>query len=285
MAERSEGCWWRRSALTLVLSLVCVNIFAQPQAARRFEPKSGRPGKDVEWVPTPQVLVDKMIDLAKVTSRDYLIDLGSGDGRTVIAAASRGARAHGIEYDPEMVKLSQQSAAREGVTAKATFVQGDFFKSDLSKASVITMFLLPALNLDLRPKLLDLKPGTRIVSNTWDMEEWEADETAEAGAPNETWHRAFLWIVPARVDGTWRLQQGELALEQRFQKVSGTFTSSDGATAISDARLRGDQITFSAGGIQYKGRVNGNTIKGTTQGSTSTTWRATRVGKGRRTER
>ena len=134
-------------------------------------------------------------------------------------------------------------------------------------------------------KLLDLKPGTRIVSNTWDMEEWEADETAEAGAPNERWRRAFLRIVPARVEGAWRLQQGELVLEQRFQKVSGTLTNSDSTTAISDARLRGDQITFSAGGIQYKGRVNGNTIKGTTQGSTRTTWRATRVGKGRRTGR
>jgi hypothetical protein len=268
--------------LTLGASLVCVSLFAQPQTAKPLEPKSGRPGKDVEWVPTPQALVDKMLDLAKVTSKDYLIDLGSGDGRTVIAAAARGARAHGIEYDPEMVKLSQQNAVRAGVSARATFAKADLFKSDLSKASVVTMFLLPMINLELRPKLLELKPGTRIVSNTWDMEEWEADETAEAGAPNETWHRAFLWIVPAKVEGTWRLQQGELALKQQFQMVSGTLTSGRSITPIADGRQRGNQITFSAGGIQYTGRVKGNSIEGTTSGRTSTTWRATRAGNGRK---
>jgi hypothetical protein len=265
-----------RSTSSVALLLACVSLSAQTQPVKPFEPQSGRPGKDVEWVPTPQVLVDKMLDLAKVTSRDYVIDLGSGDGRTVITAASRGARAHGIEYDPEMVKLSQQNAARQGLSGRATFAKADLFKTDLSKATVITMFLLPGINLDLRPKLLALKPGTRIVSNTWDMEEWEADEKAEAGPDNETWRRAFLWIVPARVEGTWEFAGNELRLEQRFQMVSGTLRTSTGTSAIADGRLRGDQITFTAGGMQYRGRVNGNTITGITVGGARTSWRATR---------
>jgi len=269
----------RPSVLTLGLSLVAVSVFAQTQTATKpFEPTVGRPGKNVEWVPTPQAMVDKMLDLAKVTSQDYVIDLGSGDGRTVITAAARGARAHGIEYDPDMVTLSERNAAREGVSARATFAKADLFESNFSQASVITMFLLPALNMQLRPQLLDLKPGTRIVSNTWDMEDWQADETADVGDRCAAWCRAFLWIVPAKVEGTWRLPQGELALKQRFQMVSGTLTNGSGTTPIGDAKLRGDQISFSAGGVQYTGRVNGNTIEGTTSGRTSTAWRATRAG-------
>ena len=258
------------------LSLASAGLVAQPQTSGRFEPKSGRPGKDVEWVPTPQVLVEKMLDLAKVTSRDYVIDLGSGDGRTVIAAAARGARAHGIEFDAAMVTLSQRNAAREGFSGRATFARADLFKSDLSKATVITMFLLPQINLDLRPKLLNLKPGTRIVSNTWDMEEWEADETVEAGPDNATWRRAYLWIVPAKVDGTWRLQRAELVLKQRFQVVSGTLTSGTDRTPVTEGRLRGDQIEFNVGSLHYNGRVSGNVIEGTTAGSASAPWRATR---------
>ncbi len=268
------------SALTLVLALAALSLLAQPQS-KPFEPASGRPGKDVEWVPTPDALVNTMLDLAKVTPRDYVIDLGSGDGRTVIAAAARGARAHGIEYDPDMVRLSQQNAARAGMSARATFAKADLFASDLSKASVITMFLLPALNLQLRPKLLDLKTGTRIVSNTWDMEDWMADEIANLPEPCPTWCRAYLWIVPAKVDGTWRFGQGELTLEQRFQMVSGTLQNSLGARPLSDVKLRADRISFSVDGTQYNGRVKGNTIEGTTSGRSSRSWRATRVGQGR----
>src|SRR5918992_5999257 len=132
-----------------------------------YEPSVGQEGKDVVWVPTPQVLVDKMLDMAKVTPSDYVIDLGSGDGRTVITAAKRGARAHGIEYNRDMVELSKRNAEKEGVSGKATFAQADLFKSDFSQASVITMFLLPDINLKLRPKILDLKPGTRVVSNSF----------------------------------------------------------------------------------------------------------------------
>src|SRR5688500_15009945 len=165
----------RRSLLlTLGLTLVTVSGYAQT-AAPTFKPEVGQAGKDVVWVPTPQALVDKMLDMAKVTPKDYVIDLGSGDGRTVITAAKRGSKALGIEYNPDMVELSKRNAAMEGVTDKASFMKADLFETDFSQAQVITMFLLPSINLKLRPKILNLKPGTRIVSNSFDMEEWKPD--------------------------------------------------------------------------------------------------------------
>ena len=190
----------RRLLLTFVLAIVSVGASAQTQTAKPFEPQSGQPGKDVVWVPTPQPLVDKMLDLASVTAQDYVIDLGSGDGRTVITAAKRGATAHGIEYNPDMVALSQRNATAQGVTAKATFAKADLFETDFSKATVITMFLLPSINMRLRPKILDMKPGTRIVSNAFDMEDWQPDETGTAPNCNQ-WCKAMLWIVPAKVGG------------------------------------------------------------------------------------
>jgi len=147
----------------------------QAETQKPFEPQVGQAGKDVVWVPTPQALVDKMLDMAKVTPQDFVMDLGSGDGRTVITAAKRGARAMGIEYNPNMVDLSKKNAAAAGVTQRATFQQADLFETDFSKAQVITMFLLPSINMKLRPKLLELRPWTRIVSNTFTMEDWEAD--------------------------------------------------------------------------------------------------------------
>jgi SAM-dependent methyltransferase len=220
-----------------------------------------------------------MLDMAKVTSKDYVIDLGSGDGRTVITAAKRGAKALGIEYNPEMVELAKRNAAKEGVSDKATFVKADLFESDFSQATVITMFLLPDINIKLRPKILDLKPGTRIVSNTFTMGEWAADETATANGDCVSYCNALFWIVPAKVAGTWKLPKGELALKQTFQMVSGTLKSGTNTAQISDGRLRGDQITFTAGGVQYTGRVDGNTIEGTVKGGSNSTWSATRVGK------
>jgi hypothetical protein len=244
-----------------------------------FEPSVGQAGKDVVWVPTPDVLVNKMLDMAKVTPADYLIDLGSGDGRTVITAAKRGVKSHGIEYNPEMVKLSQANAAKAGVSDKATFAHGDIFQSDFSQATVITLFLLPSLNVKLRPTLLNMKAGTRVVSNSFNMSEWEADETVSATSdPNcTTWCTAFLWIVPAKVGGTWRLNGGgNLTLKQEFQKVQGSMTG-PGAGQVS-GRLRGDQITFKAGGnAEYSGRVVGNTMEGTFKSGNQTgKWTATR---------
>ena len=165
---RANRCW--RVCLTLLLGYG----LAQAQPAKDYEPSVGQEGKDVVWVPTPQALVDKMLDMAKVTPKDYVIDLGSGDGRTVITAAKRGSKALGIEYNPDMVELSKRNAAKEGVSDKANFVKADLFESDFSQAQVITMFLLPSINIKLRPKILDLKPGTRIVSNSFDMEDWKS---------------------------------------------------------------------------------------------------------------
>src|SRR5438128_10799693 len=168
-----------RLVLVLFLSVIAANASVQAQPAKdEYQPQVGQEGKDVIWVPTPQALVDKMLDVAKVTPKDYVMDLGSGDGRTVITAAKRGVKAQGIEYNPDMVELSKRNAAKEGVSDKATFAKADLFQSDFSQATVITMFLLPDINLKLRPRILNLKPGTRIVSNTFDMGEWSADETA-----------------------------------------------------------------------------------------------------------
>ena len=264
----------RRSLLPLLLALVAGTVFAQAQPAQKpFEPHVGQEGKDVIWVPTPQELVDRMLDMAKVTANDYVIDLGSGDGITVITAAKRGARALGIEYNPDMVELSNRNAARAGVSGKARFVKADIFESDFSQATVITMYLLPQLNLKLRPKILDLKPGTRIVSHAFTMGEWTADQTESV----ET-RTAYLWIVPAKVEGAWQLAQGELTLKQSFQMIAGTLRTGGNTLTIANGRLRGDQISFSAGGAEYTGRVNGNTIQGTVNGSSSGSWNATRVG-------
>jgi SAM-dependent methyltransferase len=249
----------RRFFLALAIGLGLATGMAQAQSAKEYEPEVGQAGKDVVWVPTPQALVDKMLDMAKVTPKDYVIDLGSGDGRTVITAAKRGSKALGIEYNPDMVELSKRNAVQEGVSDKASFMKADLFESDFSQAQVITMFLLPSINIKLRPKILDLKPGTRIVSNSFDMEDWKPDETASAeGCSN--WCTAYLWIVPAKVAGTWKLPQGELTIKQNFQMISGTLKQGNVASPIS-GKLTGDQISFSAAGTQYTGRVNGNSMQ------------------------
>jgi hypothetical protein len=256
----------------LFLSLAGQSIQAQP--AQEFQPQVGQEGKDVIWVPTPQELVDKMLDMAKVTPKDFVIDLGSGDGRTVITAAKRGAKALGIEYNPEMVELSKRSAAKEGVSDKASFIKADLFESDFSQAQVITMFLLSSINMKLRPKILDLKPGTRIVSNTFDMGEWKPDQSSTVPGCN-SWCTAHLWIVPAKVEGTWNVAQGELTLKQAFQMISGTLKSGSSVTPI-NGKLNGEQISFTAGNISYTGRVDGNSMEGSAAG---TKWSARRAGK------
>jgi SAM-dependent methyltransferase len=243
-----------------------------PTTQAPFEPKVGQAGKDVVWVPTPQALVDKMLDMAKVTPQDYLIDLGSGDGRTVITAAKRGLHALGIEYNPDMVALAKRNAAEAKVSDKATFVKADIFESDYSKATVITLFLLPQLNLKLRPTLLDLKPGTRIVSNSFTMDDWQPDETATITDGCTSWCTALFWIVPAKVEGTWRLGNADLVLTQQFQKLSGTL----GGTPITEASLKGDEIAFSVGTAKYAGRVAGNAMQGNVAGGSGTRWSATR---------
>jgi len=267
----------RRAGLTLGVSLLAVTAYAQATATQQpapaqpqsYEPKVGQAGKDVVWVPTSQALVDKMLDMAKVTPQDFVMDLGSGDGRTVITAAKRGATAMGIEYNPDMVELSKKNAVKENVTAKATFVKADLFETDFSKATVITMFLLPDINVKLRPKILNLKPGTRVVSNSFTMEDWEADQTETLTGDCTSWCTALLWIVPAKAEGTWTTPQGDLKLTQTYQKLSGTL----GANKV-EGKMNGDQITLTAGKTVYTGKVNGTSIQGTVSGGGS--WTATK---------
>jgi len=247
----------------LLLASLFISFTASAQKASTYEPQSGQEGKDVVWVPTPQILVEKMLDMAKVKPGEIVMDLGSGDGRTVITAAKRGARAYGIEYNPDMVELSKRNAAKEGVSANATFVKADLFETDFSNANVITMFLLPDINLKLRPKILDLKPGTRIVSNSFTMGDWAADEkntiSAEQGC-NTSWCTALLWIVPAKVAGTHKLALGDLVLKQEFQVLSGTLTTG-GKTFAIEGKVRGDEVSFKAGGKDYRGRMRNNTLE------------------------
>jgi SAM-dependent methyltransferase len=241
----------------LVLALVAATATLAAQTQGGFQPTVGQAGKDVVWVPTPEVLVEKMLDLANVTSKDFVMDLGSGDGRTVIAAAKRGARALGIEYNPDMVALSRKNAQAAGVSNMATFEQADLFATDFSKADVVTMFLLPSINMRLRPTILNMKPGTRIVSNTFTMEDWEPDQQ-ETVNNCSSWCTALFWIVPAKVEGTWQMPGGPLELTQKFQHVEGKL----GSTPIKDGRLKGAQLTFTAGTTKYTGTVAGNTITG-----------------------
>jgi SAM-dependent methyltransferase len=257
---------------TLAVSLVALALgvngaLAQAApAAKPFEPQVGQSGKDVIWVPTPQSLVDRMLDVAKVTKDDFVIDLGSGDGRTVITAAKRGVKALGIEYNPEMVELSKRNAEREGVADRVEFVKADLFETDFSKATVITMFLLPDINLRLRPKLLDMKPGTRIVSNTFSMGDWPPDDTVDGGEACTSYCKAYYWVIPAKVDGVWKTPQGELALEQKFQRFTGSLTADGVRTPITDGRLEGDRIAFTAGAVRFTGQVAGDAITGATAG-------------------
>ena len=265
--------------LAVLLTLICsdARIEAAQPAKKAYEPRVGQAGKDVVWVPTPDTLVDKMLALAKVTPADYLIDLGSGDGRTVIAAAKRGVRAHGIEYNAAMVELSKRNAAAEGVGDKATFAKADLFESDFSRATVITMFLLPQINLKLRPKILDLRPGTRIVSNSFTMGEWEADETASTSDDCTGWCTALLWIVPAKVEGIWKLADGELVLKQNFQTLSGTLRTGNRTVPITSGRLRGEEIYLRTDEDEYRGHVSGDGISLTSKNGGE--WKAARAGK------
>ena len=254
-------------ALTALLSVLPLSPAVSARAiAQEYQPEVGQEGKDVVWVPTPEALVSKMLDLAKVTPDDYVIDLGSGDGRIVIAAAKRGAKALGIEYNPDMVALSRLNAEKAGVTGRASFMQADIFQTDFSKATVLTMYLLPDLNLKLRPKILDLKPGTRVVTNAFTMGDWEADSTAEVEG-----RTAYLWIVPAKVSGTWNWPTpsgtAELTLRQTYQKIEGSLKMDSRVLPIQDARLQGEQLSFAVkegnpSVRRYSGRVRGDIIAG-----------------------
>jgi SAM-dependent methyltransferase len=269
-----------RAFLAVIFVTLCTAVLSQQKSPSAvFEPQVGQQGKDVVWVPTPQELVDKMLEIARVSSSDFVIDLGSGDGRTVISAAKLGAKALGVEFNPDMVALSKENAKKEGVTHLVDFVEGDLFEADLSKATVITMFLLPEINLKLRPKLLELKPGTRIVSNTFTMGDWQEDLEATTEENWNSWNQAHLWIIPAKVEGTWKTGNGELQITQIYQMLEGVYSSGGKTSKIKEGRMKGDIITLSIDDKIYTGRVEGGKITGTVvdgSGNSAREWIATR---------
>lgn len=268
--------------LILSACLLCAAGAASAQQAQRpFEPSVGMPGKDVVWVPTSPDLVDLMLRIADVTKDDFVMDLGSGDGRNIIAAARLGARATGVEFNPEMVALSNRLAAEAGVADRASFIQGDMYEADISKATVLALFLLPVNMNKLVPKFLDMQPGSRIVANTFAPSEWDPDLRQHVeGVECESWCEALLWIVPAKVFGTWTLADGTLVLTQSFQTLLGTMTR-DGLTGpISRAHMRGSEMEFIAGGQTYTGTVKGDRIEGmVTTPSGQVPWSAIRTAR------
>jgi hypothetical protein len=269
----------RRSVVVPLFWLIIIGPAFARAGQSEYLPKSGQAGKDVVWVPSPTAMVEKLLDMARVTPQDYVIDLGSGDGRSVIAAAKRGVRAHGIEYDADLVEVSKRAAAKNGLSHRATFAKADVFESDFSKATVIVLFLTPEMNIRLRSKLLSLKPGTRIVANTFGIGDWNADETSVISDNCERWCIARLWIVPAKVAGTWKMADGEWILKQTYQTFSGTRKGVHGATAVA-GRLRGDDIFFANRKTQFTGRVAGNVIAGIARtAGKDTPFRASRIGQ------
>jgi phospholipid N-methyltransferase len=273
----------RRTVAVLALAAFAATAAAQAQKKEDFTPQVGQAGKDVIWVPTPEELVERMLRMAQTTPNDFVIDLGSGDGRIAIAAAKKfNARSMGIEYNPDMVEVSNRNASKEGVAGKARFVKADIFESDFSQATVITMYLLPGLNLKLRPKLLDMKPGTRIVSHQFNMDDWQPDEVT-----NIDGRRAYFWLIPAKVAGTWRFQSGsdglDVTLEQKYQMLEGTVKLGTVNAGLRDAKLTGDKISFAfvdQGGLRrdFTGKVSGNTMEGTLKLETGpeSKWTATK---------
>jgi len=285
----------RLHATRLLAALLAAAALALPGTAtaqnKEYTPSVGQEGKDVIWVPTPQALVERMLDMAKLTPNDIHYDLGSGDGRTVITAAKRGAQAVGVEFNPDMVALSERAAAKEGLAARAKFINGDIFQTDFSHATVVTLYLLPSLNVKLRPTILRMKPGTRVVSHAFSMDDWQPDQT-----DNVEGRTAYLWIVPAPVEGTWRWSiQGsgpkdyELALRQQYQQVEGLARLDGRMGQLRNVKLRGDQISFSVHEIagtsgnlrrDFTGRVSGNTMQGVMKlpnGAVEVKWSATRA--------
>lgn len=259
------------------VSLLTLGTFAEArtraECERDYKPQIGQAGKDVIWVPTPDELVNRMLTMAKVTPKDYVFDLGAGDGKIAIAAGKKfGATAVGIEYNPDMAKLAQCFVQAEGVTDRVKIIQGDIFKEDFSKATVVTMYLLPELNMRLRPTILAMKPGTRVTSHQFNMGDWEADETAEI-----EYRTAYLWIVPAKVEGNWTFRDDggkttfNVAMTQKFQRLSGDASMGSNRNPLVGAALRGEEIKFAFNDDKGQtrtltGTVRGNEIAGTLRG-------------------
>ena len=261
-------------AASLIAFSMSVSSWAQA-AEESYTPKVGQGGKDVVWVPTSQSVVNQMLDMAELTAKDRLVDLGSGDGITVITAAQRGATARGIEYNPDMVALSVKNAEKAGVSDRATFEEADIFETDFSEADVVTLFLLPDLNVRLRPKLLDMAPGTRVIANSFTMDDWQPDDSTQVTKDCSSYCYVYKWVVPAKVGGTWTLGDKQLVLSQRYQVLEGSLGNAESDIQISEARLDGKRIHFTVGEQHYVGEVDGKTMRGTIDESSE--WTATFV--------
>ena len=241
----------RRRALGAILALTAPAVPLRAEEPQRYgdslyEPKPRQPGKDVMWLPTPAAMVTRMLTVAGTTAGDVVYDLGAGEGRIAIAAAKEfGARAVGIEYDPALAALARRNAQRAGVGDRVTIIEGDVFKEDFSAASVVTLYLLPELNQQLRPRILKMRPGTRVVSHMWDMGEWEADEVFRVGDSD-----GYLWIVPADVAGRWTMADrdglvaADIDVTQQFQRIGGTYASRGRIQPLLGAYVRGDVLGF-----------------------------------------
>jgi hypothetical protein len=258
----------RRVAAAFALALVCAGF--EENGFELFIP----------YVPTPQTIVERMLELAEVSERDYLIDLGSGDGRIPITAATKyGARALGVEIKPELVRLADKYAAEAGVTGKVSFREQDLFKTPISEATVIALYLPPSINLKLRPRLLsELRPGSRVVSQSYNMGGWRADARTEVRGID-----IYLWIVPARIAGRWILRDGSreisLAISQEFQEINGSANVGERSLPLLDANLRGDRIEFAldlgaAKPTRFRGRIAGDVME--SDSADGAQWRASR---------
>lgn len=252
----------------VALSFQSFAQFPSDSGDDQYQPRLGQEGKDVIWMPTGNDLVNLMLKTAKVGPSDLVYDLGAGDGKIAIAAAKNfGARAVGIEFNPEMAALAQRNAKRAGVGDRVTIINGDIFKEDFSKATVVTLYLLPDLNLRLRPTILKMKPGTRVVSHAFTMGDWEPDQELDVGS------RGFYWVVPANVAGEWSLNgiessnKATLSLTQHYQNIAGNITIGNKSQPLLKAKLQGDRLSFSYIGRKntlhnISGKVTGNEFRG-----------------------
>jgi hypothetical protein len=242
--------------------------YATTPAAPSYTPVQGQAGKDVIWIPTPEGLIDKMLTAAKVTDKDKLFDLGAGDGIIAITAARKyGAQSVGIEYNPDMAQFARRKVAEAGMNDKVRIITGDIFQEDFSSATVVTLYLMPHLNLKLRPTLLKMKPGTRVVSHAFTMGDWEPDETMSF---NHT--QGYFWVVPAQIDGSWVMNGFDggpirVNLSQSFQNIGGTLTRGGQSFAMLGAKLRGDEVKFQfitpdRKVHAFSGRVEGGRLTG-----------------------
>jgi SAM-dependent methyltransferase len=274
--------------------LGCMVATLLPAALASQEKAAARRAPDVHFVPTEYAMVHSMLKVAKVGTKDVVYDLGCGDGRIVIAAVKeyRAKRGVCVDIDPVRIAESRRNADTAGVAQRITFHEGDLFQMDLRNATVVTLYLLPALNERLRPKLFrELRPGSRVVSNSFDMGEWKADSILNGNPASQFFNYAYYWVMPADVAGVWRVKVKNggnytLGLEQLYQHVTGTASAGEDKAELSEFVLKGDSVRFVVSdSLRFAGRVAGEQAKGkVARGDESSSWTAERVKKAERPE-